>query len=615
MKKTVVRLLGGLILLLSSSAYLSALTCVDLPINLSKGAESPTVMSLQQFLFDKGYLQAKPNGYFGVGTEQAVKKYQKSLRYLQSGYVLPMTRAAIKKETCNTASSVSITTPAPSQVTKTDAPVITHPIVAYTDPAPTVTSVNNTIILIGGDTDWGVVIHGTNFSPTSNTIYIRDRTGAKKYTIGTLPSEDKLTITLPNSLGHGEFSCGGSCKQKIAQGEYFVIVETPKGGESNVGPYIVVRGTNIESHSATPYAPIAYNATSTRLATFNFNAATPLTIASVGFTANNASSTVLKNIILKDESTGAVLVNSGAGIPLYDGEYRMIGVYADVATTDASIAKGYFTLVVTDSVVKRNTSFTSPLVAVSFGAEPAQLTRARLAGPTLTLTSLDKVIILTSGITTWQTSVYGTGFSSSTNNVYLKLRQSNKKYSLGMLPSLDGTTILLPKSLGTISFPCGIGCEEPLPAGDYDLMVTNAKGESNTLQLLVKGFNISATTGSLSAPLPKTAKGVRLGSLSFGTNTPLKISAIKFNISVENNTSSIGGVVLRDEVAGAPLVSEGKDIAMYESDSKLIGAYGDVSTTNSTTATGYFSVDVIDYISNKITTLLSPKFVVTLSTY
>jgi hypothetical protein len=84
---------------------------------------------------------------------------------------------------------------------------------------------------------------------------------------------------------------------------------------------------------------------------------------------------------------------------------------------------------------------------------------------------------------------------------------------------------------------------------------------------------------------------------------------------VENNTSSIGGVVLRDEVAGAPLVSEGKDIAMYESDSKLIGAYGDVSTTNSTTATGYFSVDVIDYISNKITTLLSPKFVVTLSTY
>jgi peptidoglycan hydrolase-like protein with peptidoglycan-binding domain len=89
---------------LSSLTLASAFTCVDLPKNLSKGMESSSVLLLQNFLKEKGYLTAKPNGYFGVGTLGAVKKYQASVGLSRSGQVFSLTRAAIKNETCDTLS-------------------------------------------------------------------------------------------------------------------------------------------------------------------------------------------------------------------------------------------------------------------------------------------------------------------------------------------------------------------------------------------------------------------------------------------------------------------------------------------------------------------------------
>ena len=88
-------------------SYASAASCVDLTSVLAKGHENSRVLSLQNFLFDKGYLKAKPNGYFGGGTFAAVKAYQKSLGLEQAGSVGPGTRAAIRKETCTLSSQSS----------------------------------------------------------------------------------------------------------------------------------------------------------------------------------------------------------------------------------------------------------------------------------------------------------------------------------------------------------------------------------------------------------------------------------------------------------------------------------------------------------------------------
>lgn len=90
-----------IMLLVVTHAHVSALVCVDLQSNLTSGASGAQVLELQNFLYSKGYLTAKPNGYFGVGTKSAVKKYQRTMGLSQSGGVLPLTRATIKNETCS----------------------------------------------------------------------------------------------------------------------------------------------------------------------------------------------------------------------------------------------------------------------------------------------------------------------------------------------------------------------------------------------------------------------------------------------------------------------------------------------------------------------------------
>ncbi len=99
------KFLFGISFLLININQVSALNCIDLKSNLKRYNESSDVLALQNFLVDKGFLNAKPNGYFGNGTLSAVKKYQKSIGLSQSGQVFPLTRAAIKKETCGTGSA------------------------------------------------------------------------------------------------------------------------------------------------------------------------------------------------------------------------------------------------------------------------------------------------------------------------------------------------------------------------------------------------------------------------------------------------------------------------------------------------------------------------------
>jgi hypothetical protein len=120
-------------------SYASAASCVDLTSVLSKGAENSRVLALQNFLFEKGYLKAKPNGYFGVGTMAAVKAYQKSIGLEQAGSVGPGTRAAIRKETCGvTTASTNQTT----QTSNTPTTGITVPIIKEAVYKPTVPVVN-----------------------------------------------------------------------------------------------------------------------------------------------------------------------------------------------------------------------------------------------------------------------------------------------------------------------------------------------------------------------------------------------------------------------------------------------------------------------------------------
>lgn len=116
------------------SIQVNAAACVDLSHVLARRDESNEVLLLQNFLYEKGYLTATPNGYFGPGTLAGVKAYQKSLGYEQVGSVGPMTRASLKRDTCTasgqaTKPSTSTTNTVTTTAT-TNSPTIAPPTVA-----------------------------------------------------------------------------------------------------------------------------------------------------------------------------------------------------------------------------------------------------------------------------------------------------------------------------------------------------------------------------------------------------------------------------------------------------------------------------------------------------
>ena len=85
----------------SSSAVLGvASMCVNLPINLIRGAESSSVSLLQSFLLEKGFMEGEVTGFYGDKTVEAVKDYQASVGLPTTGMVYDFTREAMRAESC-----------------------------------------------------------------------------------------------------------------------------------------------------------------------------------------------------------------------------------------------------------------------------------------------------------------------------------------------------------------------------------------------------------------------------------------------------------------------------------------------------------------------------------
>lgn len=79
--------------------------CIDLKNNLryrSRDANTNGEVSvLQDFLALKGYFDHEPTGYFGILTLRAVKNFQKDNGISPTGFVGPITKAAIKSLSCS----------------------------------------------------------------------------------------------------------------------------------------------------------------------------------------------------------------------------------------------------------------------------------------------------------------------------------------------------------------------------------------------------------------------------------------------------------------------------------------------------------------------------------
>jgi len=115
------KIVFGFLFSIISVSYASAYTCVDLKSPVIRRQENANVLTLQKYLVEKGYLTATPNGYFGPGTFAAVQAYQRSLGYEAVGTVGPMTRAALKRDSCGVSSATTV----PQLGTVVTTPVVT----------------------------------------------------------------------------------------------------------------------------------------------------------------------------------------------------------------------------------------------------------------------------------------------------------------------------------------------------------------------------------------------------------------------------------------------------------------------------------------------------------
>lgn len=335
-----------------------SISCLDFSTNLSRGAESGTVLKLQQFLSAKGLLKVAPNGYFGPSTLAAVKAYQKSKGLLQVGNTGPATRAAIKKDSCTQQASVpSASAVAPHiQV----APSTAHTVQVFV-PRPMIDSFEFVTLFAGGITDWGFAMYGTNFSTSSNVVTMRNPENRKTYIIGTLQSATGTMLMMPVNFTGTAYSCGTGCLEKLPAGTYEVMVET-QGGQSDI------KNLSIRAFTITAQTKAISTLSATKignyLALLSFGTSIPVTIQSVSFSTGSStiSSSGLGNITLKDEVVGASFIPNTM-LPAYNS--ALIGAYGDTNNTTPGTIAGAFTVKVQDFVGKKSSVFSSPYVWIT----------------------------------------------------------------------------------------------------------------------------------------------------------------------------------------------------------------------------------------------------------
>lgn len=135
MKKLYIALFVPLVFSSSSISFAQTSTCVDLKRTIVRRQENNDVLTLQNFLFEKGYLKVKPNGFYGPSTFNSVRLFQKDQGLEQTGNAGPLTRSVIKRVTCTTtaqATSNVVSTPKQPASSNTQAPQTIKPAVVNT---------------------------------------------------------------------------------------------------------------------------------------------------------------------------------------------------------------------------------------------------------------------------------------------------------------------------------------------------------------------------------------------------------------------------------------------------------------------------------------------------
>lgn len=219
-------------LILSVSIFSSTVSFATLTKDLKKGNENSEVLELQNFLFSKKYLIAKPNGYFGPATQAAVQAFQKANKISQTGTIGPVTRAKInslnKNVSVNTNSSnlnTSSNTNSTSNISNINASSSTNVVLD--------TKVNSASLISNFSTSEKNIL-AKNFSVAAWIPYWREASGTEQI----IQNINKVDIVSPFSYEMNDTGTF-SDPMKLGSGPYSEMIKSAHQNGKLVIPSIL----------------------------------------------------------------------------------------------------------------------------------------------------------------------------------------------------------------------------------------------------------------------------------------------------------------------------------------------------------------------------------------
>ena len=203
MQKIAVFAVGAVLLGASVFAVpVSASSCVSLSSNMAYGQRSSEVRTLQSYLVDQNYPGGGSwmiTGLYGAATQVAVKMFQQQHGLTQSGIVDAQTRAALNCGYAN--SSYNYNYSSSNTYSYPNVPVYTAPItptpIVYSYPYTGTPMLNSLSVNTGGP-GTSVIVYGSNFDYSSNTVYVGSQSLGAFSSNGTT-----ISFVIPSNVGTG----------------------------------------------------------------------------------------------------------------------------------------------------------------------------------------------------------------------------------------------------------------------------------------------------------------------------------------------------------------------------------------------------------------------------
>lgn len=603
------------------SVQVYAGSCVDLNYGLARKDESPAVLSLQNFLYEKGFLTATPNGYFGPSTLAAVKAYQKSLGYEQAGNVGPLTRDALRRDTCT--SNVQTTSPTANKPTTTSVAQAALPTtastystscvdlkygLAYKDESSEVLALQNFLYkkgyltaapngYFGPATLAGVKAYQQSIGQEqAGNVGPLTRAALRKDTC-TIIGQTVSTAKTTNSNGTAATNNTVTTTTNVAtvSTPTVPVVNTPTGlrnakrredleklikalfaryRDTRGAHSVQVTETPIELCVVPPYVPST--ATATEVAVYTSPVSPCADFVDITYLSPNYLSWIPRDPSIATSSTLT-------GYTITRSDSNQITLEAK-SPEDKAIIK------VTCNFNGYCQDF-KHISTVQYGAPVfASSSRSILIRDTW---PVDPLVF------------YGKNFTA-TNTVTLLSKYTAKKYVLGTFTSTNGTSLPITSSSTNQEFSCGGSCVEKLPLGEYSFTITNEGGVSNTGYLTFKGITTSTFSSHGNTSVIPNSTDVKIGSVTISAGIPIKLKALAITLATTTSKDLPGKIstfVLKDSIENltysGPTFSLGNK-EMYENQSKVYDVYVNVAQVD-TYQSGYISYGGMFTITDVLT--------------